>query len=93
MKGVGSGGGVSRKMTSYSEDKFNWFLCVEEKPLQWTCCETTAERALNGRGLNMAFPGKNTMAIPINKLCPKFLDKNVIRWQIEQQINVKVTRS
>ena len=79
-------------MSSYSEDKYNWFLCVEEKPLQWSCCETTAERALNGRGVNLAFPGKNTMAIPINKSLPKFLDKNVLKWTIERQIRVKVER-
>lgn len=75
-----------------TDERLNWFLCVEEKPLQWTCGETTAERALNGLGVNLAFPGKNTMAIPISKSLPKFLDRIVLQYTIKQELNVKVNR-
>jgi hypothetical protein len=71
-------------------DKYNWFLCVEEKPLQWSCCETTAERVLNGRELNLG--GKNTMAIPISKSLPKFLDRIVLQYEIKRELNIKVKR-
>lgn len=75
-----------------TDENLNWFLCVEEKPLQWTCGETTAERALHGLGVNLAFPGKNTMAIPISKSLPKFLDRIVLKYTIKRELKVNIDR-
>lgn len=69
------------------EDKYIWYLCVEQKPLQWTCGETTAEAAL--RGLSE----KTTMVVPVSKMMPKLLDHAVLTHTLRSQMNVKVERA
>ena len=74
-------------MDTNEKNNYRWFVCTENKPMKWSCIETSAERAL---GNEKQADHKRTMAIPVSNMMPTILDKWYVKRSIKNHLNVSV---
>jgi len=68
-------------------EKYDWFVCVENKPMKWSCVKTTPMLALHApRDTAEA----RTMAIPVSKFMPQILEKWYVKQAIKDHLVVAV---
>lgn len=72
------------------QDNYHWYLCVEERPLQWRCKQTTANYALKGiDATGQIIHEKQTMALTIPKYVPSIMHDIYLKGEIKNQLNVR----
>jgi hypothetical protein len=53
-------------------EKYRWYLCLEQSPLVWSCVSADAEKALEPE--NLFRDGKGSKAVAVNRFIPKIFD-------------------
>lgn len=75
---------------STEQDNYHWYLCVEDKPLQWRCKQTSANSAMKGLdATGQIVHEKQTMVVTIQKYVPSFVHEMYLKREIKNQLNVR----
>jgi hypothetical protein len=81
---------LEAKMSNSVNEKaknFRWYLCQEDSLKSWNCKKVSAEKALD------PFGGEGfTMAVPISKLFPEFLDEYLVRSEVKKATHVTFSK-
>ena len=69
-----------------SQDKYRWYLCVQNKIEKWDCVRTSGVEALRPFFYGADHP--NTKAIMINKWYPRLFDPLILNWNLHPRVGI-----
>ncbi len=77
----------TQTQTQTQTQPYRWYLCIEKRPLQWTCVRTEEKEALYP-WTSFSIDTSTTKAVPIQTWVPRILDPIILHSTLHPKVGI-----